>query len=79
MSKFALALFKGATPAFVATASANAVGQADCINPGVCSARICVAAREHALLRCQVKCGRLARTSSAFSRFESYQPTLASL
>jgi hypothetical protein len=41
--KFALVFVKGAAFAFLAVASANASWQADCINPGICSTRICVA------------------------------------
>ena len=62
MYKFALVLVKGAAFAFLAVAGANASWQADCINPGICSTRICVATRERALWRCQIDCGRLART-----------------
>jgi hypothetical protein len=47
--KFALVFVKGAAFAFLAVASANASWQADCINPGICSTRICVATRELAL------------------------------
>ena len=64
VSKCAAALLMGVTLAFPAARSANASWQADCINPGVCSVRICVATREQVLLRCQKKCGRLARTKS---------------
>ena len=62
MYKFAFVLVKGAAFAFLAVASANASWQADCINPGICSTRICVATRERALWRCQIDYGRLARS-----------------
>ena len=62
MPKLGLIVFNAAIFVFLSSVTAGASWQADCINPGVCSTRICVATRDRALWRCQIDCGRLART-----------------